>query len=93
MEDQPSTILTQDELILRPWRSNDAAALMAACGDPEIARWAGLPQPFLPADGDAFIESATARLGHDPAAERGLVTVGTEAGRGVGTRSLRLLAD
>jgi RimJ/RimL family protein N-acetyltransferase len=60
VEEQPGTTLTVDELILRLWCSTDAAALLAACGDPEIARWAGLPQPFGPADAEAFIEGAAA---------------------------------
>jgi RimJ/RimL family protein N-acetyltransferase len=57
VEEQPGTTLTVDELILRPWRTADAAALLAACGDPEIARWAGLPQPFGPDDAEAFMET------------------------------------
>ena len=64
MEQQPGTTLVIDELILRPWRSTDVAALLAACGDPEIARWAGLPQPFGPDDAEAFMESAAA-MWHD----------------------------
>lgn len=58
MADAVGTTLTLDELTLRPWRSTDAAALLAACQDPEIARWAGMPQPFRAADADAFIEAA-----------------------------------
>jgi RimJ/RimL family protein N-acetyltransferase len=119
VEDTTGAILAIDGLILRPWRSTDAAALMAACGDPEIARWAGLPQPFLPADADAFIESAIAmwrdgtgapfaiveaendRLlgaitcfgpdGHQ--ATFGCWVVPEARGRGIGTRTLRRLAE
>jgi RimJ/RimL family protein N-acetyltransferase len=117
--DLPGTMLAIDELILRSWRSTDTAALMAACQDPEIARWAGLPQPFLPADGDAFIQSADAmwrdgtgapfaiveaesdrllgaitRFGPDGhQATFGCWVVPEARGRGVGTRSLRLLGD
>ncbi len=119
MADQPGTILAVDELILRPWRSTDAAALLAACGDPEIARWAGMPQPFTPADAEAFIESALAmwqdgsgalfaiveaesdwllgaitRFGPDGhQATFGCWVVPEARGRGIGTRSLRLLAE
>jgi RimJ/RimL family protein N-acetyltransferase len=117
--DQPGTVLSVDELILRPWRSTDVAALVEACQDPEIARWAGMPQPFGQADAEAFIESAIAmwrdgtgapfaiveaesdRLlgaitlfgpdGHQ--ATFGCWVVPEARGRGVGTRSLRLLAD
>jgi len=119
VEDTTGAILAIDELILRPWRSTDAAALMAACGDPEIARWAGLPQPFGPADAEAFIEStlamwqegsgapfaiveaesglllgAVTRFGPDGhQATFGCWVVAEARGRGVGTRSLRLLAE
>jgi RimJ/RimL family protein N-acetyltransferase len=119
VEEQPGTILTVDELILRPWHSTDAAALLAACGDPEIARWAGMPRPFGQADAEAFIESAVAmwrdgtdapfaiveaesdrllgaitRFGPDGhQATFGCWVVPEARGRGVGTRSLRLLAE
>ena len=59
MDGEPGTILTIDELVLRPWRPADAPAVLAVCQDPEIARWVTIPQPFLPADADAFIENAT----------------------------------
>ena len=62
MDGEPGTILTIDELVLRPWRPADAPALLAVCQDPEIARWVTIPQPFLPADADAFIENS-ARCG------------------------------
>jgi RimJ/RimL family protein N-acetyltransferase len=58
VDDQPGTILAIDEIVLRPWRPTDAAALLTACQDPEIAHWVDIPQPFLEADADAFIESA-----------------------------------
>ena len=50
--------LTVDEFILRPWRADDAPALYAACQDPDIARWVTIPQPYLPADAERFIEAA-----------------------------------
>ena len=58
MDDEPGTTLTIDDLILRPWRLSDAPAVLAVCQDPEIARWVTIPQPFQPADADAFIENA-----------------------------------
>ena len=57
MDDEPGTTLTVDELILRPWRPADAPAVLATLQDPEIARWVTIPQPFLPADADALIET------------------------------------
>ena len=56
VEDELGTTLTVDELVLRPWRPDDAPALFAACQDPEIARWVTIPQPYRPADADAFID-------------------------------------
>ena len=119
MEDQPGTILGIDELILRPWRPTDAAAVLAACQDPEIARWVAIPQPYLPADADAFIESALAMWRDGNGAPFAIVEAETDRllgavtrfgpeghqatfgcwlvpearGRGIGTRSLRLLAE
>jgi RimJ/RimL family protein N-acetyltransferase len=42
---------------LRPWRSDDALALVAALdGDPEISRWISIiPQPYRVADAEAFV--------------------------------------
>ncbi len=119
MDDEPGATLTIDELVLRPWRPTDAPELLAMCQDPEIARWVTIPQPFLPADADAFIEKsrtmwrdgigaafaiverASGRLlgavtrfgpeGHQ--ATFGLWLAPEARGRGVGTRSLRLVAD
>ena len=58
MDAGSGTTLTIDDLILRPWRPADAPEVYAVCQDPEIARWVTIPQPFLPADADAFIDSA-----------------------------------
>ncbi|HEU0243989.1 MAG TPA: GNAT family N-acetyltransferase [Candidatus Limnocylindrales bacterium] len=58
MDDDPGTTLTVDELRLRPWRPGDAEAVLAACQDPEIARWVTIPQPFLPADAEAVIRDS-----------------------------------
>jgi RimJ/RimL family protein N-acetyltransferase len=119
VEDQPGMILTIDELVLRPWRPSDVAAVLAACQDPEIARWVDIPQPYLSADADAFIESAHAMWGDgsgapfaivEAASDRllGAVTrfgpeghqatlgcwvVAEARGRGIGARSLRLMAE
>jgi len=119
VEDAPGTILAIDELLLRPWRPTDAPALLAACQDPEIARWVTIPQPYLPEHADQFIESAVTmwrdgrgapfaiieagsgrllgaltRFGPDGhQATFGCWLVPEARGRGVGTRSLRLLAE
>jgi RimJ/RimL family protein N-acetyltransferase len=56
-DEHAETTLAVDELLLRPWRPSDAAAVFEICQDREIARWVTIPQPFLPADADAFIEN------------------------------------
>ena len=59
MSDEPGTTLIVDELLLRPWRPTDAAAVTAACQDPEIARWVSIPQPYLITDAQAFIAASS----------------------------------
>lgn len=119
VDDQPGTMLVIDELILRPWRDSDAVAVLAACQDPQIARWVDLRQPYLPADAETFIESAHAMWRDGSGAPFAIVEAETERllgavtrfgpeghqatfgcwvvaearGRGVGSRSLRLMAE
>ncbi len=40
---------------LRPWRDSDIGSLVAACQDPEIARWTRVPRPYGEADARAFL--------------------------------------
>jgi RimJ/RimL family protein N-acetyltransferase len=119
VDGEPGTTLTIDDLILRPWRPADAPEVLAVCQDPDIARWVTIPQPFLPADADAFIQNtltmwrdgtgaafaivdaadnrllgAVTRFGPEGhQATFGLWLAPGARGRGVGTRSLRLVAD
>ena len=39
----PDPPLRSGDLLLRPWRLEDAPALVAAWADPEIQRWTGVP--------------------------------------------------
>jgi RimJ/RimL family protein N-acetyltransferase len=39
----PDPPLASGDLVLRPWRADDAPALVAAWTDPEIQRWTGVP--------------------------------------------------
>ncbi|MGH9275959.1 MAG: GNAT family N-acetyltransferase [Acidimicrobiales bacterium] len=39
----PDPPLSDGRLTLRPWRLAEAAALVAAWADPEVARWTGVP--------------------------------------------------
>jgi RimJ/RimL family protein N-acetyltransferase len=118
-DDGPGTILSIDELVLRPWRSSDSPEVLTICQDPEIARWVTIPQPFRPADAEAFIESAQGMWLNGTGAPFAIVDAATDRllgavtrfgpeghqatfgvwlspaarGRGVGARSLRLVAD
>ncbi len=49
-------VLTIGDIIMRPWRDSDVAALLDACQDPEIARWVSIPQPYTLDDAYAHIE-------------------------------------
>jgi RimJ/RimL family protein N-acetyltransferase len=51
-------VLRAGEVVLRPWRWADALAVLAACQDPAIIRWAGIPQPFGPDEAFAFLDGA-----------------------------------
>ena len=119
MDGEPGATLTIDELVLRPWRPADVPAVLAVCQDPEIARWVTIPQPFTPADADAFIETAMTMWRYATGAPFAIVDAATDRllgavtrfgpeghqatfglwlapiarGRGVGSRSLRLVAD
>jgi RimJ/RimL family protein N-acetyltransferase len=48
--------ITAGRLHLRPFRPTDAAAVYAACQDPEIQRWTQVPAPYSAADARAFVE-------------------------------------
>jgi RimJ/RimL family protein N-acetyltransferase len=39
--------ITEDGLLLRAWRPEDADAVYQACQDPEIPRWTTVPAPYL----------------------------------------------
>lgn len=48
-------VLRDEQVALRPWRANDAAAVLEACQDPEIQRWMDVPVPFLAQHADEFV--------------------------------------
>ena len=51
----PSDPLIDGPTLLRPWRDSDAAAVTAACRDPDIARWTRVPDNYTEADARAFL--------------------------------------
>jgi RimJ/RimL family protein N-acetyltransferase len=49
-------VLTDGEIVLRPWRDEDAPAVTEACNDADSMRWLpGLPVPYGLADARAYI--------------------------------------
>jgi RimJ/RimL family protein N-acetyltransferase len=47
--------ITEDGLLLRPWRAEDADAVYRACQDPDIQRWTTVPRPYLPEHALGFV--------------------------------------
>ncbi|MEU5049793.1 GNAT family N-acetyltransferase [Streptomyces sp. NPDC021096] len=53
--------LTTERLVLRPFTSADVLAVHAACQDPDIPRYTGVPSPYTPEDARVFVEEACPR--------------------------------
>ncbi|WP_230415890.1 GNAT family N-acetyltransferase [Micromonospora tarapacensis] len=47
--------ITEDGLLLRPWRATDADAVHRACQDPDIQRWTSVPRPYQPEHAQKFV--------------------------------------
>jgi RimJ/RimL family protein N-acetyltransferase len=57
MELRPPDPLLEDELVrLRPWEHSDIPAIVAACTDPETARWTTIPSPYSEEDARAWLQ-------------------------------------
>ena len=72
-DDPTDAILDLGDIVLRPWRDTDVSALVAACQDPEIARWVSIPVPYEPADARAFIDESTSMRRDDSGAAFAIV--------------------
>lgn len=59
--------LADGVVVLRPWKIDDAPALMSGCREPDIARWFNLPSPYTFGHAITWIGDAEAawRDGHD----------------------------
>lgn len=81
--------LRVDELLLRPWRTDDADAVYEACQDPVIRRWArGLPMPYPRELAVAFVgEQAPRALADGTALHLGVFAA--DGGRLLGSVGLR----
>jgi RimJ/RimL family protein N-acetyltransferase len=55
----PEPPLSAGQLVLRPWRDDDADAVHRACDDPDIARWTTVPSPYTRAHAEAFMDVVT----------------------------------
>lgn len=53
--EQPDPPLRDDLVELRPWLERDVPAIVAACNDPETARWTTVPSPYSEGDARAWI--------------------------------------
>jgi RimJ/RimL family protein N-acetyltransferase len=51
----PGRALSDRLTSLRPWRDADLGSLVAACQDPEVARWTRVPSPYGDGDGRAYL--------------------------------------
>ncbi|MEU8551218.1 GNAT family N-acetyltransferase [Streptomyces roseoverticillatus] len=81
------TSLTTERLLLRPFTTSDAAALHAACQDPDIPRYTSVPSPYTPEDARSFIgETCPAGWRDDSVYTWGVFT--REEGRLTGSMSL-----
>jgi RimJ/RimL family protein N-acetyltransferase len=58
----PDPPLSDGEILLRPWKRADAAALTAACRDPEIPRWTVVPRDYTERHARDFIDATAADL-------------------------------
>ncbi len=52
--------LADGTIVLRPWKVDDALALMTACREPDISYWRGLPSPYTFGHAVAWIGEAGA---------------------------------
>ena len=86
----PEPPLADEVVALRPWRAEDAPAVVAAIdGDPEIARWLDqVPQPYGLDDAHAYI--AACRRGWDEGTAANFAVVDAADGTLLGSLGLRL---
>jgi RimJ/RimL family protein N-acetyltransferase len=53
---RPDPPLEDEVVLLRPWNEADIPAIVAACNDPETARWTTIPSPYSESDARAWLE-------------------------------------
>ncbi len=84
--------LTDGRVVVRPFEPDDAAAVQAACDDPDVAHWIHqLPSPYTLRDAERFITEARHRLLLGERAR--LAVTQAEGGRLLGSVSLDRFAE
>ncbi len=58
----PDPPLNDGTVALRPWTHADVPTLVAACSDPEIARWTTVPNPYAEPDAEAWLDGQAAGM-------------------------------
>lgn len=69
----PAEPLLDGTTALRAWRDSDVGALVAACQDPEIARWTSVPHPYGAADARTYLMQRYGAIQADSAAPFAIV--------------------
>jgi len=87
LRDHVQPVLTAQELVIRPWRPEDAAGLVAAYGDPDIQRWHA--RSMTGAEALAWVASRSERWAAEAGADWAVVDESGLLGR-VGLRVLDL---
>lgn len=86
MDEQGSIVLTDGVVTLRPWRSDDAPAVFAACQDAEIQAHTHVPRPYTMADAEWFIGESVEDWETNRAASFAIVDAATDEVLGSMTR-------
>ncbi len=89
---RPDPPLRDGDLVLRPWRPADLDQLVAACRDPEIARWTRVPLGYAPADGREFLAVQRERWASGESLELAAAAAESDA-RVLGSVALRGLGE
>lgn len=80
--------LRANGLVLRPWKLEDAPALVEACNDPEIERWLPvIPSPYSEADAETYIDQS--RESWEKGDSFNFAILDAETGRLAGSISMR----
>jgi RimJ/RimL family protein N-acetyltransferase len=80
--------LRANGLVLRPWKLEDAPALVEACNDPEIERWLPvIPSPYSETDAETYIDQS--RESWEKGDSFNFAILDAETGRLAGSISMR----